>query len=104
MIQQLNVTISADRPLDGSVCNENVTFTCHTDHYGYNVQYQWSINYGIEKIVNKTYTIQIFRSVIEISCEIFVKLSGARAIYGQRSINIHHILKGKPLNYSYIAS
>ena len=106
MIQELNITISADRPLDDSTCNENVTFTCHTGHiyniahYGYNVQYQWSINYEEQKIGSKECIIEI-RSVFMVTCEIFVRLSGARAIYGRGSIDIKD---GKPLNYSYIAS
>ena len=107
MIQELNITISADRPYDGSNYNENVTFTCHSDHiyniahYVNSVQYQWSINIGKQKIIgSKTYTIQI-RSVYLVTCEIFVKLSGARAIYGNRSIIIIH---GKPLNYNYTTS
>ena len=92
MIQELNITISADRPLDDSICNENVTFTCHTDHiynitrYVYGVQYQWSINFGQQEIGSETYTVQI-RSVFRVTCEIFIKLSGARAIYGHGFIS-----------------
>ena len=102
----LNLTISADRPLSGLICDDNVTFTCYTGPVystvesiiELDVQYQWSIDDGKWEISSNTYTMQVLQSTVKVTCEVFVKVTSVRAIYASRTINIQ--FSSKPLNHN----
>ena len=89
---KINVTISVNLPRNGLICvDKDISFTCHapTKHI-LNVagkQYLWSINGGKLEINGSTCTMRVSsRSVIEVYCEVIVRLSSGEALYGSKNL------------------
>ena len=78
----LNVTISADPPLDGLICvDKNITFTCKVPNVA-GVQYQWSIGDGQPKIGTNTYPLRVSSlSTITVTCGVYVNVRGVSTQY-----------------------
>ena len=81
------MTISANPPLSGLICvDKQIIFTCHVNNVDSVPQYQWSINEGVPKFSDQTYTMIIHsQSVTNVTCEVYVKVNGKKS-FGSNSV------------------